>query len=37
MPRTKKSIKSRSKEKKLALKRKRNRRKKGLRKGTRGK
>ena len=37
MPRTTKTIKSRSKEKKTALKRKRIRRKKSLRKGTRNK
>jgi hypothetical protein len=37
MARTKKSIKSRSKEKRKALKRKRTRRNKGLRRGTRGK
>jgi len=37
MPRVKKTIKSRSKEKQKALKRKRIRRKKSLRKGTRGK
>jgi hypothetical protein len=37
MARVKKSIKSRSKEKRKALKRKRIRRKKSLRKGTRGK
>lgn len=37
MPRTKKSIKSRAKPKKAALKRKRARRNKGLRRGTRGK
>ncbi len=36
MPRTKKSIKSRAKPKKAALKRKRARRNKGLRRGTRG-
>jgi hypothetical protein len=36
MPRTKKSVKSRSKEKNKALKRRRVRRKKSLRKGTRG-
>jgi hypothetical protein len=36
MPRTKKSIKSRSKEKQKALKRRRVRRKKSLRKGKRG-
>jgi len=35
MPRTKKSIKNRSKEKQKALKRKRARRKKGLRRGMR--
>ena len=36
MPRIKKSVKSRSKEKRKALKRKRTRRNKGLRRGTRG-
>jgi hypothetical protein len=36
MPRTKKSVKSRSKEKRKALKRRRVRRKKSLRKGKRG-
>jgi hypothetical protein len=36
MPRTKKSVKSRSKEKRKALKRRRVRRKKSLRKGNRG-
>ena len=36
MPRTKKSVKSRSKEKRKALKRRRVRRKKSLRKGRRG-
>jgi hypothetical protein len=36
MPRTKKSIKSRSKVKRQALKRKRGRRNKGLRRGRRG-
>jgi|GraSoiStandDraft_45_1057281.scaffolds.fasta_scaffold1213543_1 hypothetical protein len=36
MPRMKKSIKSRSKEKKNALRRRRIRRRKGLRKGKRG-
>jgi hypothetical protein len=37
MPRLKKSLKNRSKEKKKVLKRRRIRRKKSLRKGTRGK
>ena len=37
MPRTKKSIKSRSKPKKALLKRKRVRRRKSMRKGTRNK
>jgi hypothetical protein len=36
MPRTKKSVKSRSKEKRKALKRRRVRRNKGLRRGKRG-